>query len=205
MPMAKHVLASAAIFALILLNGFGAHAENAGPNEYIKGHKDAPVVIEEYADLTCSHCADFTEKVLPELEKKYIETGKVRFVFHPFPLNGISLKATALAHCMPKDQYFAFLNVLFKNMKQWALNSKPEATIVQYAKLGGLAEDKANACLVDTKILDMLVAERTKAQEKYDISSTPTFIFNGGEDKLVGARSLEEFSAMIDKLLAKKK
>ena len=76
---------------------------------------------------------------------------------------------------------------------------------MQYAKLGGLAEEKAKACLQDPKKLDDLVAARTAAQQKYDIDATPTFIFNDGKEKLVGAQKLEEFTAVIDRLLEAKK
>lgn len=203
--MKKHVLAAMALVLLMLSGSLSARAETSELQERSLGKKDAPVTVMEFASLTCTHCAEFTTQVLPELDKRYIATGKVRFVFHDFPLDGIALKASALAHCMPAEQFYPFINVLYKNLEQWAFSKTPEQTITQYAKLGGLSEDKAKACLQDTKILDALVAARTEAQDKYDINSTPTFIFNDGKEKLVGARKLEEFTAVIDKLLAAKK
>ncbi len=200
--MTKPLLAALAATFFLFANVLPTHAESAVLKERALGKKDAPVTIQEFASLTCSHCADFTTKILPELEKKYIATGKVRYVFHDFPLDGIALKASALAHCMPDEQYHAFLNVLYKNLDQWAFGKSPEQTITQYAKLGGLSEDKAKACLQDTKMLDALVTARTEAQEKYDIKSTPTFILNEGQEKIVGTRKLEDFSAAIDRLLA---
>jgi protein-disulfide isomerase len=84
------------------------------------------------------------------------------------------------------------------------VNPNPEQTLVQYAKLGGLAEDKAKACLQDTGMLDELVAARTAAGTKYSISSTPTFIVNDGAEKIEGSRSADDFAAVFDKLLADK-
>ena len=52
-----------------------------GPlGDYILGSADAPVTIVEYASLTCPHCAHFHETTYPEMKKKYIDTGKVRFI-----------------------------------------------------------------------------------------------------------------------------
>jgi len=200
-------LARIAFFAAVLTFAGGAklYAEESPLQEHALGKKDAPVVMEEYASLTCSHCADFTAKTLPELEKKYIEVGKLRYVFHPFPTDGVALKASVLAKCMPTEQYYPFISVLFKNLREWALSKSPEATIIQYAKLGGLPEEKAKACLEDTKIMDALVEERTRAERKYDIDSTPTFIFNRGEEKIVGAMKLDQYVEVIERLLKEKK
>ena len=54
--------------------------------------KDAPVTIIEYASMTCPHCARFHETTFPELKKRYIDTGKVRFIFREFPLNDIDCR-----------------------------------------------------------------------------------------------------------------
>jgi protein-disulfide isomerase len=203
--MAKRVLAVTAFFVFVLTGSMDSRAKDFALNEHAYGKKDAPVTMDEYQSLTCSHCADFTATVLPELEKRYVETGKMRIVFNDFPIDGHSLKASALAHCMPEDQFHPFVKVVFKNLKQWVFSKSPEDTLIQYAKLGGLDETKARACLKDPNILDALVARRAQAMEKHEINSTPTFIFNGGAEKLVGMRKLEEFTAVIDKLLAEKK
>ena len=203
--MTKLAWAATAAFVLMLSGTAAVHAEEAAIPERVLGKKDAPVTIQEFASLTCSHCAEFTVTILPELEKRYVDTGKVRFIFRDFPLDGIALKASAVAHCMPAEQFYPFVNVLYKNLEQWAFSKNPEQVLMQYAKLGGLAEEKAKACLQDPKKLDELVAARTAAQQKYDIDATPTFIFNDGKEKLVGAQKLEEFTAVIDRLLEAKK
>jgi protein-disulfide isomerase len=181
-----------------------AKASDKVLEHHMVGSPDAPIYVQEYASLTCSHCGAFYEKIFPEIKEKYIDTGKVRFVLKDFPLDAMSLKAGALAQCMPKEQYYPFVKLLYKNIAQWAFSKNNEQTLLQYASLGGLDKDKAKACMEDSKILDALVAQRTDASKKYGIEATPTFIINDGKEKLVGAQSFKEFSAVFDRLLAKK-
>lgn len=197
---------ASALALLVLVTLFSAPAQSAEvlPVRAL-GKADAPVTIVEYSSLTCSHCAEFFMGVFPELQKRYIDTGKVRFIYRDFPIDGLSLKAAALAHCMPEAQFFPFVKILYGNAASWMRNPKPESVMMQYAQLGGLTEDKAKACLEDSKVFDALVAMRTEATDKYTIQATPTFIINDGADKIVGAQNIDTFAASIDKLLAKKK
>jgi protein-disulfide isomerase len=199
------------LVVFILAAGFGAaradddHRIAALMSERVLGKANAPVKVDEYISLACSHCADFYTKVLPDLEKKYIDTGKVKFVIHDFPLDGASLKAAAVARCMPADEFFPYVKILYSAQDKWAYgNPNPEATIVQYAKLGGLPEDKAKACANDSALQDAIVAERTEAG-KVNVEATPTFILNDGAETIKGAQSVEVFSAAFDRLLAAKK
>jgi protein-disulfide isomerase len=174
--------------------------------ERVLGKPDAPVRIDEYVSLTCTHCADFYNNVLPALETKYVESGKVKFVMHDFPIDGVSLKAAAVARCMPADEFFPFVKILFKNQTQWAFGQgNAETNMIQYAKLGGLSEEKARSCANDTKLQDAIVAERTEAGTKYNVSATPTFVMNNGAAIIQGTQPLTSFTTQIDQLLAAKK
>ena len=100
----------------------GAAAE---PQEQILGDPDAPVTIIEYASLTCPHCAQFHNEVLPELKERYIAPGKVRLIYRDFPLDQVALAAAALAHCDGSDRYFSMLDVLFETQRNWARADDP--------------------------------------------------------------------------------
>ena len=67
------------------------------------GSPKAQVTIIEYASMRCPHCAAFGENVFPMLRSKYIDTGKVRFVFREFPLDIKAAGASMLARCIAKD------------------------------------------------------------------------------------------------------
>lgn len=182
-------------------------AQSAGPvfAKHTLGDEKAPVVIDEYISLTCPHCADFYLNTLPEIEKRYVKTGKVRIITHDFPLDGASLKAAALAECMPPDEYFAFVRILYENQTKWAMNGNPDKVLTQYARLGGLDEDRAKFCLSDPKMQGAVMEERAEADRQYEVKSTPTFVFNNGTEKMEGASTIDGFSATIDRMLAHKK
>lgn len=194
-------------FGLLVMLGVSAPsmAQTATfPNKTI-GNERAPVVIDEYISLTCPHCAHFYLNTLPELEKQYVKTGKVKIIMHDYPLDGLSLKAAALARCMPPDMYFPFIQILYDNQPKWVGAPNPEKILVQYARLGGLDEERAKSCINDQSIQSSIVEERQSAQETYDISSTPTFVFNKGVEKMGGSSDIDGFAVIINRMLARAK
>jgi protein-disulfide isomerase len=170
----------------------------------VLGKPDAPVKVDEYVSLTCPHCAEFYNDTLPALETNYVDTGKARFVFHNFVLDGVGLKAAQIARCMPEQQFFPFVKMLYKDQNAWAAQIDPAKVLISYAKLGGLPEDQAKACLADTKLQNAIIAERDEATQKYKIEATPTFILNDGEETIKGVAPYEQFAKLLDKLAAEK-
>lgn len=191
-------------FALLTFISAPAWADDNGIPERVLGKADAPITVEEYVSLTCSHCATFYNDILPELEKRYVNSGKVKFILRDFPLDGTALKAAAVARCMPEDEFYPFVKILYKNQANWAFNGQADTVLIQYAKLGGLNQDRAKACMTDTKTQDALIAGRTASAEKQHIEATPTFIINNGVEVLKGAQPVDVFAKVFDRLLADK-
>lgn len=187
-------------FAFMAISASQAFAEDSAVPERVLGKKDAPVTVDEYVSLTCSHCADFYNNTLPDLEKAYVDAGKVRFILHDYVMDNVGLKASTLARCMPEEQYYPFIKVLYKNQSSWATSKDVDKTLIQYAKLGGLSEEKANACLQDTKLQDAITAERLDASKKVGVEATPTFVVNGKEI-IQGAQPASTFTQTFDRLL----
>jgi protein-disulfide isomerase len=171
----------------------------AEPQEQVLGNPDAPVTIIEYASLTCPHCAQFHNEVLPELKERYIAPGKVRLIYRDFPLDETALAAAALAHCAGPERYFSMLDVLFETQSNWARADDPIAALKRLGKLGGLNEQEMAACLADEQLSEGILRERLAGQNDYDIGSTPTFIIDG--KAYPGSRDVEEFGKLIDPLL----
>lgn len=167
--------------------------------DMVLGKDDAPVTIVEYASMTCPHCARFHENTLPGIKEKYVDTGKVRFIFREFPFDPRAAAAFMLARCAPKEQYFPMIDVLFKQQSVWATAQDPRPPLLQIAKLAGFTQESFEACLKNQQVLDNVMAVKDKAAKDYKVDSTPTFFING--EKLSGEMSVEAMSAAIDKHL----
>jgi protein-disulfide isomerase len=171
----------------------------AEPQEQILGNPNAPVTIIEYASLTCSHCAQFHNEVLPKLKERYIAPGKVRLIYRDFPLDQTALAAAALAHCAGPERYFSMIEVLFETQSNWARADDPIAALKQLGKLGGLSDESMNGCFADEKLTNGILQGRLAGQNEYKIGSTPTFIIDG--KAYPGSRDVDEFAKLIDPLL----
>ena len=166
------------------------------------GADDAKVTVVEYASMTCGHCAHFTTDVFPEFKKKYVDTGKVRYVFREFPLDNLAAAASMLARCTGTEKAFPLSEVLFVSQKQWAFGEgNPVPRLFEIAKQAGFTQESFDKCLTDQKLLDDITAGRTRAADVFGVSATPTFFING--KKLDGAPTMEKFDAAIEPLLSK--
>lgn len=172
---------------------------------HVLGSPDAPVTIYEFSSLGCSHCADFHLEVLPQLQKDYIDSGKVKLVFADFPIDAKSMKAAMLAHCMPADKYFDFLSILFKKQLTWGLSFKTEKLLASYAELEGLTAEQAKACMEDDNTARKIMEVRQDAMEKLQIQGTPSFLIRGagGEELLPGMPGYEKLQEVLNKYLAR--
>ena len=164
----------------------------------VLGEANAPVTIVEYASMTCPHCAHFHETTLPELKKKYIDTGKAKLIMREFPFDPRAEAGFMLARCSG-DNYFPMIDVLFRQQESWATVDDARSALLQIAKLAGFSQESFEKCLTDQKLLDDVRAVRTRGADEFHIDSTPTFIINGNVYK--GAKSIDEMSAIIDSML----
>jgi protein-disulfide isomerase len=204
--MIGRLFALAAIAAAVWLGAAGtAAAQGAGPQyrEFVVGDAKAPVTIIEYASLTCSHCAHFHQTVYPELKKNYIDTGKVRFVFRDFPLDGLAMGGAVLARCAPGDRGMKLIDLMFKNQDTWVRAEKPLEPLKGYAQLAGMSAADVDACLKNETILKAVREVQNTGTTLYKIQSTPTFFVE--DEKVEGDRGYEFMAKLIDKKLAEKK
>lgn len=170
--------------------------------ERVLGDAKAPVTIIEYSALTCSHCADFHAKVLPELKKNYIDTGKLRIVFREFPFNELGMAAAMAARCLKPESYFDFVSAVFLSQDKWmAPGGSP--LIRQMAGFAGLSDDMFKACVSNKALGDHLLQQRVDATTNLKITSTPTFLIDGTLERIVGTQDYSEYAAMIDRQLAR--
>ncbi|MCC7253235.1 DsbA family protein [Hyphomicrobium sp.] len=215
----RQAMMAGAALAGLGLSGFAlpAYAQrNKGPAEVpvddlmktgdladlVLGPENAKVTIVEYASMTCGHCKHFHDATFPELKKKYIDTGKIRFVFREFPLDARAFAASMLARCAGStEKSLALVDALFDTQDQWAfVKENPTPKLFEIAKQAGFTQESFDKCLTDQKLLDQITASHTRAAETFGVNATPSFFING--KRLQGSPVIEEFDKMIEPLLA---
>jgi protein-disulfide isomerase len=170
-------------------------------DDRILGSPDAPITIVEYASLTCPHCAHFANEVLPELKKKWIDSGKAKLVLRDFPLDEPALRAAMIARCAPPDRYYAYIDTFFAAQDKWVMARDYREALARLVKLGGMGKDEFDKCLNNTALENKIVEERLIASKELDVNSTPTFFING--TKFTGAPTVEEFDKALSGFAAK--
>jgi protein-disulfide isomerase len=176
-----------------------AELSKPGPDgDIVLGSEKAPVTVIEYASMTCPHCAHFSTTTFPELQKRYIDTGKVRFIFREFPLDPLAAAGFMLARCAGKDKFMPVVEALFAKQPEWMVQ-KPIEPLKTIAKQFGFTDQAFDQCLANQKVLDAIQEVRDRASEKLGVNSTPTFFVNG--KKLSGDQSIEALTKEIEPYL----
>ena len=166
----------------------GTQTVELKPTDMVHGDANAKVTMVEYASMTCPHCAAFQKDVIPQLNKDYVDTGKVKVVFREYPLDGAARMASAVARCLSGDQYFSFIDLLFKNQMNWIKDFDGNGTLnkedvleglTQMGRVAGMSGDQVKMCADDPKNLALVDANWMEGQTKFNVNSTPTFIING--------------------------
>jgi protein-disulfide isomerase len=165
-------------------------------NAAIKGLGSAPITIIEFGDFQCPYCEVFFNQVLPEIEKKYINSGKVKFVYREFPLSfhQYAQKASEAAGCAGEQgKFWDYHDKLFENQ-----NSLDLASLKSYAQQLHLNTAKFNDCL-DSGKMAAAVQKDISDGSSYGVTGTPTFFVNGV--MINGAQPFSEFEKIIDQEL----
>lgn len=164
-------------------------------SDNVLGNADAPYTIVEYSSMTCPHCASFHKDVLPELKKKYIDTGKAKYIVREFPLDNVAGAAFMLGRCVDKAKYFDFIDLLYANQEEWAFKDNPLPGLQKFAVQTGFTEDRFNECLKDEALLKHIEWVRDRGSKEFGVRATPTFFVNG--QRLKGT-TIDAFDKVIN-------
>jgi protein-disulfide isomerase len=170
----------------------------------VRGDKNAKVTVVEFADFRCPFCEKTFTSVDPQLQKEYIDTGKVKFAFRQYAFLGpASTVAANAAECASdQNKFWEMHDYLYKNQP-----AESDTTMYTTDKLteiaGQLGLDTANfrSCL-DAKKFDKNVNDDFTAGQQAGVNGTPAFFINGLP--IVGAQPYTAFKSAIDAELAKK-
>ena len=187
---------SAAALALVACNGGGGGSAPA-EGEMALGSEDAPVTVVEYASVTCAHCAAWNESTWPEFKRRYVDTGRVRYVFRelPTPPQEVAVAGFLLARCAGEDRYFAVVDSIMRNQRAVVMNPRQE--LLNIARTAGMNEEQFNRCVTDQAAVDALNA-RVQAASQVGVTGTPYFLINGEHHE---DSTLEGFEAALRPLI----
>ena len=105
-----------------------------------------------------------------------------------------------MARCAQPKHYFAFVDILFKQRKNWTQASDPFSALTRIGKLGGVSPSDFNACLKNQTLIDGILERQLEGQNKYDVKATPTFIIDD-DFKIVGSEPYRNFEKILSKKL----
>jgi protein-disulfide isomerase len=190
-PAARVVLAQGTAPAPAIPGGDPRTAERT------LGSPTAKITVAEFFSLTCTHCAAFARGTMPEVEKDLIGPGKVRFVYHDFPLDQVALTAAMVARYLPPAQYYPFVSALFASQDRWAfargINTTDE--IWKLAALAGMSRSTFDQAIADTSLRNWILQQQQADQDRWKIDSTPSFVING--QKYSGEMGYDAFRKLL--------
>jgi len=187
------------LFLLLLTSSLYSNEEK----KLSLGDKNANITIKVFSSLTCPHCANFHNKIFEKLKVEYIDTKKVKFEHHGFPLDMAALNAEKVLRSVDDgEKSFQFLTEIYKKQDQWAVGSDIKKINEKLKKIGldfGLNAKLIDESIEDKEIEEQILNERINAQKKYNITSTPTIYIN--KKKYEGKHEFKLFKKTLDKLL----
>jgi protein-disulfide isomerase len=175
-----------------------------------KGKADAPVTMVEFADFQCPFCGRFVTDSLQQIEKKYVDTGQVKFVYeqYPLPFHPNAQPAAMAAECAnAQGKFWPMHDKLYATQTTWESldNTAVKNTFKQYAAGLGLNTASFNSCLDSSKYSDK-IQKQSSLGSQYGVSGTPTFYIGNqkaGYTQIVGAQPITSFEQMIKQLSGK--
>lgn len=170
------------------------------------GNPDAALELVEYASLTCGHCKDFHEDVLPRIKRDYVATGQLRLVFQEFPTPPIeiALAGFATARCTGESGYMAVLDDFFATQEEIFTSARAGTvgdTLIALAERHGIKEADFEACILNQDYRRAVSASVNHGQSN-GINSTPSLILNGEKLDTTASRTPDGLAAIIDAALA---
>jgi protein-disulfide isomerase len=225
MPMTRRVTTALAMIALTggLLavasckpnsgaagGGGSALSKYEVATDFPMGSKDAKVVMVEYASVTCPHCANFHNNVLPTIKEKYITPGKVRYVFREFPTPPVELAMAGhlIARCAGGEKRDLVIGTIMRQQQEMVVQAQGPTGAEQYFKTlaasVGMSDSQFSECLKNEAMLKTL-ADVREGGIAAGVAGTPTIFINGEKYEGPAGREIEtpDMVKALDAALAK--
>ena len=163
------------------------------------GEEAAQIIIEEYASMSCGHCASFHNNYLDKIKKEFIDTGKAKLIFYDFPLDRGAMIGSMITQCMNDKQFFPVLSRLFQKQTEWTQSDNILESINTVLNPLGLDKNRILSCLEENEENQnrwkSLLAGRKYAIDIKGVEATPTFFVN--EKKVEGKFDIKKLKELI--------
>lgn len=170
-----------------------------------QGDPQAPVMILEFSDLQCPYCARYVRETFPQIQKNFIATGKVVYVFRHFPLSGhpqAQIAAEAVECAGLQGQFWPMHEHVFLNQAEWSGQNNALSVLLGYGAKLGLERAAYQTCLGEHQTAQKVRQDYAFGQS-IQVPSTPAFLIIGRSAQgLVGAQPYANFERAIESALA---
>jgi protein-disulfide isomerase len=172
----------------------------------VQGNANAALTLIEFSDFECPFCGRYVKESFPRIQRDYVDTGKIRYVFRHFPIARLhpkAVKASEAGECArTQGKFWPLHDRLFANQK--ALDRQ---ALVGHAQAIGLDLKTFETCL-DGQATSTVLAD-LETGGRAGVSATPTFFLgfpqkNGSirvVEKIAGAKPYTEFQTVLDRML----
>lgn len=172
--------------------------DNINESDWIRGDKEAKVIITEYSDFQCPACASYYE-IVKMAHKEF--GNKLAIVYRHFPLRQIhanaDMSALSAEAAGNQGKFWEMHDMIFENQKKWEGDKNAKEIFIKYAEDLGLISEQFKKDL-DSKELKEKVEADYQSGVKAGVNHTPTFFVNGKE--IQNPRSYEEFKNIINEI-----
>ena len=186
-----------------------------------QGAENAPVTLIEYAALTCHVCRDFAKQVYPRLKTEYIDTGKVRYIYRDYPLegdpatgkavDGFGVLLASVARCKGAATYHEMIDGIFgvqADLLDSARTGNALPILANVAQAHGISIDEMQTCIDHQPALNQSIKDSRKTGSDKGVTGTPGIFISSDleispEEHLKGViPNWENISAAIEAKLA---
>ncbi len=172
---------------------------------YVLGSPSARLEVTEFGDFECPACGHFSTITEPDIRKKFVSSGLVRWRFIDFPLSvhRNTWQASRAAACADEQgRFWDFHDYLYQTQDQWngEVTDNPDKFMKQAGRQLGLDASKFDQC-VDSKKYQAKIQAHLALGEARKINSTPTFII--GSALVNRVPTYDQLAKVINDELAK--
>lgn len=169
-----------------------------------KGSPTAPVTVYDMSDFQCPACGQFAREVMPALDREYIATGRVKFIFInlPLPQHANATPAAELAMCAARqNRFWPVHDLLFRHQARWSELREPGSFFLALGDSAGADRDSLVACLRSNATRAMVQSDAAAAIRS-GARSTPSFYIEGG--MMAGTHPISVWRPILDSIIRSK-